>query len=142
MATVRLEFSPEPAHVRTARLVGVAVARRAGIAEELLDEVRLAIGEACVRAVARHQRLGIRTTIQVTFTDGDRYLVQVFDFAHDATPLASDDDEQINVDVGAALLRALVKDLQVVSAASGPGTEVRMSWPLRRASRIGRPGGR
>ena len=47
MATVRLSFSPAPVHVRTARLVGVAVARRAGVAEELLDEVRLAIGEAC-----------------------------------------------------------------------------------------------
>jgi len=52
MATVRLSFSPAPVHVRTARLVGVAVARRAGVAEELLDEVRLAIGEARTRAVA------------------------------------------------------------------------------------------
>jgi anti-sigma regulatory factor (Ser/Thr protein kinase) len=55
MSTVRLAFSPAPVHVRTARLVGVAVARRAGVAEELLDEVRLAIGEACTRAVALHQ---------------------------------------------------------------------------------------
>ena len=31
MATVRLSFSPAPVHVRTARLVGVAVARRAGV---------------------------------------------------------------------------------------------------------------
>ena len=43
MATVRLSFSPAPVHVRTARLVGVAVARRAGVAEQLLDEVRLAM---------------------------------------------------------------------------------------------------
>ena len=49
MATVRLAFSPAPEYVRTARLVGVAVARRAGVAEELLEDVRLAIGEACAR---------------------------------------------------------------------------------------------
>jgi anti-sigma regulatory factor (Ser/Thr protein kinase) len=55
MPTVRLSFSPAAAHVRTARLVGVAVARRAGVPEELLEEVRLAIGEACSRAVALHR---------------------------------------------------------------------------------------
>ena len=43
---------PCPAHVRTARLVAVAVARRAGVDEDVLDEVRLAVGEACSRAVA------------------------------------------------------------------------------------------
>ena len=59
MATVRLSFSPAPVHVRTARLVGVAVARRAGVAEDLLDEVRLAIGEACTRAVALHRQYGL-----------------------------------------------------------------------------------
>ena len=51
MATVELRFSALPAHVRTARLVAAAVARRAGVDEALLDEVRLAVGEACSRAV-------------------------------------------------------------------------------------------
>ena len=52
MATVELRFSALPAHVRTARLVAAAVARRAGVDEAVLDEVRLAVGEACSRAVA------------------------------------------------------------------------------------------
>jgi anti-sigma regulatory factor (Ser/Thr protein kinase) len=51
MATVEVEFTPLPAHVRTARLVATAVARRSGVDEALLDEVRLAVGEACSRAV-------------------------------------------------------------------------------------------
>ena len=51
--------------MRTARLVGVAVARRAGVAEELLDEVRLAIGEACTRAVALHRRYGLADLVEV-----------------------------------------------------------------------------
>ena len=65
MATVRLEFSPEPAHVRTARLIGVAMARKARLPEERLDEVRLAIGEACGRAVTRTLRHGLRTPVVV-----------------------------------------------------------------------------
>ena len=39
MATVQVEFTPLPAHVRTARLVATAVARRSGVDEALLDEV-------------------------------------------------------------------------------------------------------
>jgi anti-sigma regulatory factor (Ser/Thr protein kinase) len=133
MATVRLEFSPEPAHVRTVRLVGVAVARRAGVADDQLDEVRLAIGEACARAVARHQRLGIRDSVEVAFSDGDRYLVKVIDRAADAEQI--DGDEQLTIDVSATLLQGLVKDLHMAPLANGPGTEVRMGWPVRRRSR-------
>ena len=54
MATVDVSFTPLPAHVRTARLVALAMARRVGVAEETLDEVRLAVGEACSRAVGVH----------------------------------------------------------------------------------------
>ena len=52
MPTVTLRFSPLAEHVRTARLVAVSVARRAGFGEDQLDEIRIAIGEACARAVA------------------------------------------------------------------------------------------
>ena len=39
MALVELLLTPLPAHVRTARLVGVAAARRAGLDDELIDLV-------------------------------------------------------------------------------------------------------
>jgi anti-sigma regulatory factor (Ser/Thr protein kinase) len=81
MPTVRLSFSPAPAHVRTARLVAVAVARRAGVAEELLEEVRLAIGEACSRAVALHRSHGLDDLIDVAMDNGDRFTVRVVDRA-------------------------------------------------------------
>ena len=51
--TVALRFQAAPEHVRTARLVAVAVARRAGMDEVRLDEIRLAVGEMCARAVRR-----------------------------------------------------------------------------------------
>lgn len=81
MATVRLSFSPYPAHVRTARLVGVAVARRAGVADATLDEVRLAIGEACSRAVALHRRHALDDLIDVELRDDGRFTVRVTDRA-------------------------------------------------------------
>ena len=58
MATVEVSFTALPAHVRTARLVALAVARRVGVSDDLLDEVRLAVGEACSRAVGVNQAKG------------------------------------------------------------------------------------
>ena len=144
MATVRLSFSPAPVHVRTARLVGVAVARRAGVADELLDEVRLAIGEACTRAVALHNQYGLRDPVEVEMADDDPYTVRVIDRAPieasiglSALPpdeLANESltDEALTTGVGFALLAGFVEDLQVRPVEDGVGTEVRMIWPTRR----------
>jgi hypothetical protein len=68
MATVEMTFTPLPAHVRTARLVATAVARRSGVAEALLDEVRLAVGEACSRAVEVHQEHCPAEPVRVALT--------------------------------------------------------------------------
>ena len=144
MATIRLAFSPSPAHVRTGRLVGVAVARRAGVAEDLLDEVRLAIGEACTRAVALHRQYGVSEPVRVEMSDTGSYVVRVIDRAPieasiglttlpaDQLANASITDEALTVGVGFALLAGFVEDLQVRPVDEGVGTEVRMAWPVAR----------
>ncbi len=144
MSTVRLSFSPAPVHVRTARLVGVAVARRAGVAEELLDEVRLAIGEACTRAVALHRQYHLSDLVQVEMADQGNYTVRVIDRAPieaaiGLTALPPDEladesltDEALTTGVGFALLAGFVEDLQVRPVEEGIGTEVRMVWPVGR----------
>jgi len=82
MATVEVTFTPLPAHVRTARLVATAVARRSGVDEALLDEVRLAVGEACSRAVEAHQRHCPAEPVRIEMTDQDeRFVVTVSDHA-------------------------------------------------------------
>src|SRR5947209_20616934 len=82
MATVEMSFTPLPAHVRTARLVATAVARRSGVDEALLDEVRLAVGEACSRAVEAHQEHCPDEPIRVALTGTDgRFEVVVTDTA-------------------------------------------------------------
>src|SRR5215475_8149019 len=103
MATVRLSFTPAPAHVRTARLVGVAVARGAGVTEAHLDEIRLAIGEACSRAVALHRRYALDDLVQVELRDEDHFTVRVTDRAPahatgSPVPLAALIDQQVDSD--------------------------------------------
>jgi serine/threonine-protein kinase RsbW len=80
-ATVILRLPASPAHVRTARLVAAAMARRSGVDEGLLDEVRLAVGEACARAVRQHERHGVQEPVTVEFIDQGQFGVAVIDRA-------------------------------------------------------------
>jgi serine/threonine-protein kinase RsbW len=93
MSLVEVAFSPLPAHVRTARLVAVAVARRSGVADSLLDEVRLAVGEACSRAVEAHREHCPAEPVKIELTDtGGRFEVVVTDAAPGAGPAEAGPD--------------------------------------------------
>jgi anti-sigma regulatory factor (Ser/Thr protein kinase) len=163
MGTVRLAFTPAPAHVRTARLVGVAVARRAGVADAIIDEVRLAIGEACSRAVALHRRHKLTDLVEVELTTDTQFTVRVTDRAPvngastgggrddpdqtdpfgllldptddaDTVEIGGVSDEDVAVGVSLTLLAGLVEDLAVLPGRDGVGSQVCMSWPAGRAS--------
>src|SRR5947199_5820519 len=88
MPTVEIRFSPLPAHVRTARLMAVAVARRSQVDESVLDELRLAVGEACSRAVRLHQRYAPGVPVVMTLSDDHHaFAVDVIDAGpYDAAP--------------------------------------------------------
>src|ERR1700691_1732382 len=144
MATVEVTFTPLPAHVRTARLVATAVARRSGVDETLLDEVRLAVGEACSRAVEAHRKHCPRVPIRVALTDdAERFEVVVTDAAPaeapaDAmsaelasvmTPAADGVIHQLPPGVGLAVISGLADDVRILPADGG--TSVAMSWKRR-----------
>ena len=139
MATVELRFSALPAHVRTARLVAAAVARRSGVDESVLDEVRLAVGEACSRAVHLHRRHCPDRPVLVTLVDDvDAFRVAVTDEAP-AEPGAEGfgaladvadlvDAEAVPPGVGLAVISGLVDDV-AVEPGRDSGVVVRMTWP-------------
>jgi anti-sigma regulatory factor (Ser/Thr protein kinase) len=132
MATVELRFSALPEHVRTARLVAAAVARRAGVDESVLDEVRLAVGEACSRAVFLHRRSGVAEPVRVTLVEQEkRFLIEVGDGVgkeSEAESTAPDDAEPAEEAMGLAVISGLVDDLEVAS--DDEGGVIRMSWPV------------
>jgi anti-sigma regulatory factor (Ser/Thr protein kinase) len=151
MATVGLKVPATPAHVRTARLVAVAAARRAGLPEDLLDELRLGVGEACARAVSLHLVHAPDVPISLQVTDGDGWLTVT---VADAGPPPEREQprlpdllrsslmhaEPADPRVPLAFLAGLVDDLAVTP---GPdGTTVRMRWPLALPEEAGRLGHR
>ena len=153
---VRLAITPTPSQVRIARLVAVAVARKFGVSTELLDEIRLAVGEACARAIAAMQGAaptvgstqGDQDLVELSFSltsagdKPDRLTVTILDRASQ-TPselghldqwesIARDDTDQ--PPLAPFLLAGLVDDVVITPAPDGPGTVVAMSWPAVAAS--------
>jgi serine/threonine-protein kinase RsbW len=157
MATVEMSFTPLPAHVRTARLVATAVARRSGVDEALLDEVRLAVGEACSRAVEAHQEYCPAEPVRVALTGTDgRFEVVVTDTAvQDAGDDAAGSGDGIAgsggtaggdrpaaagkpgpqtvpAELGLAVIEGLADDVEI--ARTKAGLSIRMSWPSAAAA--------
>ena len=139
MATVELSFTPLPAHVRTARLVAAAVARRSGVDESLLDEVRLAVGEACSRAVEEHRLHCPTEPVRLALTEeAGRFEVEVTDTSLRPAGTAPPGGEAppapggraraaVPGGFGIAVIAGLADDVQISETAAG--TSIRMSWP-------------
>ena len=132
-AVVRLDFPPEPRLLSTVRLVVGMVARNAGIDEEGIEDLKVAVSETCAVAVGDLTRAGLQTPIELELSsEGDRFRIDVRDRAPEgeqrrpATDALEDlDDRQF----GLALVGALVDDLD---ARSLPGGGHLISFWLRR----------
>lgn len=144
MATVEVTFTALPAHVRTARLVATAVARRSGVAESLMDEVRLAVGEACSRAVETHAEQCPDKPVRVALSSqAGRFQIEVINVGgpgadRTGTDRTGTDRARVAGEraVGTvmppgfslAVIAGLADDVEVTQTEAG--TSVKMSWPL------------
>ncbi|MBI1376641.1 MAG: ATP-binding protein [Frankiales bacterium] len=121
MPAATLAIPPDTEHVRTARLVSVAAARRAGLAEDAIDDVRLAVGELVAGLVRRRAAEGSRDDVELVLRDDGRtFSVEVGDDVLGAAEAGEGDDD----DVALALVRAVVPE---VDRGDG-GTALR--WPV------------
>ncbi len=159
MATVELQFGALPLHVRTARLVAAALARRVGVEESLIDEIKLAVGEACSRAVDVHREHAPTELVDVRFSDADDvFTITVLDAGPALEQVAAEsagsrpsvgellDSELLGAGsiaapeedasaslpsgLGLALIEGLVDDVSIRPREDSAGTRVSMSWPM------------
>jgi anti-sigma regulatory factor (Ser/Thr protein kinase) len=117
-ATVRLAFPPQARLLGTIRLVVGIVARKAGVDEEGIEDLKVAVSETCAVAVADLARAGLATPIELDLIeDGERFGVEVRDRAPlDGRRAGGFDVEGLDDrQFGLALVGALVDDLD-----SGP----------------------
>jgi anti-sigma regulatory factor (Ser/Thr protein kinase) len=138
-AIVRLAFPPEPRLLGTVRLVVGVVARKAGMGEEGIEDLKVAVSETCAVAVGDLNRAGRADPIEVDLVESaDRFGIEVRDRAP-APAVAGDpgDGEVDDRELGLALVGALVDDLKTATLADGGN---RTSFWLRREPEL--PGSR
>jgi len=130
-ATVRLAFPPEARLLGTLRLVVGIVARKAGMGEEGIEDLKVAVSETCAVAVGDLNRAGLPDPIEVDLVEApDRFGIEVRDRAPSASgPAGAADGEVDDRELGLALVGALVDDLKT-STLDGGGN--RTSFWLRR----------
>ena len=124
---ITVAIARDPALVRTVRLVAAAVARRTSQDEEFVEEVRLAVGEACALLVGQEVLPGPSPSpVEVRMRVEDRLRVSVVA----AGSVAGQDAPTSDIDGVEpwALLRGLIDDFEISQDAGT--TVLSMSWPL------------
>jgi anti-sigma regulatory factor (Ser/Thr protein kinase) len=121
MTTSTLRIPADTEQVRVARMVAVTAARRAGVAEEDLEDVRLAAGEAVGRAVLRQQAAGSRQPVVIELTSGPA------GFGLSVTDRAG--DVEVDEDFAMAVISGLVPSVEV-RADEGGGQRLALHWAV------------
>jgi anti-sigma regulatory factor (Ser/Thr protein kinase) len=134
---VEIEIPARSAYVAVVRLALASLARAAGLGEDLVDDLKIAVGEACVNAVLSHEASGTDAPIRVTWGDlGDRLMVEVGDRGAVYDPFAPADvlDSQgfsTRFVMSLALLHSLV-DICEITPRDGGGMCARLGFRRRR----------
>jgi hypothetical protein len=121
---ITVSIARDPALVRTVRLIAAAVARRTSHDEEFVEEVRLAVGEACALMVGEDPEGHGPVTVRLAI--GGRLKVDVV--ASGPVAVADSPDSDVDGVEPWALLRGLIDDLDVQR--EGDTTTLSMSWPV------------
>jgi anti-sigma regulatory factor (Ser/Thr protein kinase) len=119
VALVELEIPARSAYVAVVRLALASLARAAGLDEEVVDDLKIAVGEACTNAVLSHEASGSEAPVTVTWSDddGDRLIVEVGDRGpvYDPSAPAAHDGQGVSTRLvmSLALLRSLVDECSI-----------------------------
>jgi anti-sigma regulatory factor (Ser/Thr protein kinase) len=121
---VTIAITRDPALVRTVRLVAAAVARRAACKDSLIEEIRLAVGEACAVMIGPDESAAEPDEkIEVQLQTEGQFRVTVTGRVDGVDSGFAD----VGVDPW-ALLQGLSDDVDV--AELNGVTRLTMSWPL------------
>jgi anti-sigma regulatory factor (Ser/Thr protein kinase) len=116
--TVELEIPSASAYVGLARLAVSALGRRSGLDEERLDDLKIAVSEACTNAVLSNERAKIDAPVRMHISGGDdRFQVEVFDQGgvFETDELGLSDTQDLRLAMSRALLESLVDECSVAA---------------------------
>lgn len=134
---LQLRIPARPEYIAIVRLVvsSLAGAQRE-LADERIDDLKLAVSEACTNGIEAHQAAGVDAPVVVEVWEADERLeVRIEDrgggFDPDSLPGHPQvtDPERLNFErgLGIPLIRSLVDDVDFASPSDSDGTTVRMT---------------
>lgn len=127
-AVVTLTIPCAPEYVGTARLAILGVAGRMGISYDQIEDIRLAVGEACTNAIERANRVaGAEATISIRCQiEAERLTIEIEDDVPAAAGGGADGEEEFSAqELGAVLMEILVDEVSIDTLPGG-GTRTRL----------------
>lgn len=118
MAAVELCLPANVAYVWLARLVVCAAARQAGMSDERVEDLRIAVSEATTNAVTSHRRAGLDAPVVLRFgpTPDHTFEVTVVDSGPGFEPVTPSSlngrDWTIEGGLGVTIIRELADDVR------------------------------
>lgn len=134
---VELRLPPDVQYVGLARLVVTLAARQAGMADERVEDLKIAVSEATTNAIRAHLQADQPGPVVLSFgpTPGDTFGVTIVDTGPGFDPLPPDAHERRDwtdeSGLGVTLIRGLADDVEFVR---GEGMRVNMHFAVRLAA--------
>lgn len=132
-----LDLPPDPAHLATARIFAASVARHWGVDEDSVEDLKLAVSEACAGAISvRHSANSDRPYRITGRNEGGRLAFRVEDggtgmaaaFPTDRSVLEPPTEEITRI-LGLSLMQSLFPDAEI-SDNPGGGLDISFSLPI------------
>jgi serine/threonine-protein kinase RsbW len=140
---LELEFPPKPEFVGTARHAVSALVRLRDLPDDLVQDVKLAVSEACTTAIADGPGEGLPIRMLVT-AGVDRVIVEVIDPGTGVERAVSGSPTEIDTDelpfdrvLSLPIIRGLVDEV-AITPLEGQGMSLRMILSVSRADADGR----
>jgi serine/threonine-protein kinase RsbW len=130
MARVEIEIPPRSAYVGVVRLAVAALGRGAGLDEEAVDDLKIAVSEACTNAVLDHEAAGSEEAVLVAWSDDDGLVVEVTDRTGGKEPANLQDSQGFSTRqvMSMALLESMAERVEIEPGDAG-GTTTRLTFP-------------
>jgi anti-sigma regulatory factor (Ser/Thr protein kinase) len=125
VTTVNLRIPPRSAYVGVVRLALAALARSADLNEDAVDDLKIAISEACANAVISNETAGTDEPVTISWAaDRDKIIVEIGDrgriYEGGSTPDSWDTGRTTpRITMSVALLSTLVDECEFIPRDGG-----------------------
>ncbi len=133
MLDVELRLPSDVQYVGLARLVVTVAARQAGMVDERVEDLKIAVSEATTNAIVAHQQFSSSSPVILRFgpTSGGSFEVTIVDagpgFQPQTPEAAAEKDLSTEGGLGVTLIRGLADDVRFLR---GEGMKVHMRFAV------------